>query len=268
MTPEPTPAQQAPAYRFGRFARDPAQRRLVADGKLVPLGSRGFDLLLALVARAGRLVSKNELLTLVWAGLVVEENNLQVQVSALRKLLGPGALARSPAAVIASSFRSTGTAQPRPPRRCPRTRRRSRTHRRRRPTSPRAGRPLYGRDADLAAVHALVRPPSFPVESGGSSFRRSRTALSSPARSRARSVRNWVRGPRRSQRWLRRSRKSGGTGAPALPARRPAARAHRVVLSCSRGRRASRRRWRRHNANRRLRAQAATSSVRTSRCPT
>ncbi len=68
----------------------------MSDGKPVALGARGFDLLLALVARAGRLVTKNELLTLVWPGLVVEENNLQVQISALRKLLGPSALATIP----------------------------------------------------------------------------------------------------------------------------------------------------------------------------
>ncbi len=81
-----------PPCRFGRFVLQPAERRLLADGKVVALGTRAFDLLVVLVARAGRLVSKNELLTLVWSGLVVEENNLQVQISALRKLLGPSAL--------------------------------------------------------------------------------------------------------------------------------------------------------------------------------
>ena len=45
---------------------------------------------MALVERAGQLVSKAELLDLVWPGLVVEENNLQVQISALRKILGAG----------------------------------------------------------------------------------------------------------------------------------------------------------------------------------
>ncbi len=87
---------QAPACRFGRFLLEPGEHRLLCDGKPVALGGRGFDLLVALVARAGRLVTKNELLTLVWPGLVVEENNLQVQISALRKLLGPSALATIP----------------------------------------------------------------------------------------------------------------------------------------------------------------------------
>ena len=53
------------------------------------VGPRAFDVLVALVEHAGDLLSKEELLDLVWPGLVVEENNLQVQISTLRKLLGP-----------------------------------------------------------------------------------------------------------------------------------------------------------------------------------
>jgi DNA-binding winged helix-turn-helix (wHTH) protein len=49
--------------------------------------------LVALVERPGQLIDKNELLDRVWPGLVVEENNLQVQVSALRKILGNTAIA-------------------------------------------------------------------------------------------------------------------------------------------------------------------------------
>jgi predicted ATPase/DNA-binding winged helix-turn-helix (wHTH) protein len=94
-TPAPASAPY-PTCRFGPFELQPADRRLLADGAPVSLGARAFDLLVALVARAGQLVSKNDLLTLVWPGLVVEENNLQVQVSTLRKLLGPNALATIP----------------------------------------------------------------------------------------------------------------------------------------------------------------------------
>ena len=82
--------------RFGRFELQQEERRLLADGQPVALGARAFDLLAVLVERAGRLVAKNELITLVWPGLVVEENNLQVQVSTLRKLLGPDALVTIP----------------------------------------------------------------------------------------------------------------------------------------------------------------------------
>jgi len=84
------------AYRFGSFELQPDQRRLLVDGRAVALGPRAFDVLLALVERAGQLVSKNQLLDLVWPGLVVEENNLQVQVSALRKILGQEAIATIP----------------------------------------------------------------------------------------------------------------------------------------------------------------------------
>jgi predicted ATPase/DNA-binding winged helix-turn-helix (wHTH) protein len=91
-----TSTVEATAYRFGRYSLEPGEHRLLCDGKPLALGARGFDLLVALVARAGRLVTKNELLELVWPGLVVEENNLQVQISALRKMLGSSALATIP----------------------------------------------------------------------------------------------------------------------------------------------------------------------------
>ncbi|MBL0122408.1 MAG: tetratricopeptide repeat protein [Betaproteobacteria bacterium] len=83
-------------YRFGQVEIRPAERRILVDGQPVSVGARAFDLLLALIARRERVVSKDELLELVWPGLVVEENNLQVQVSTLRKLLGAHALATIP----------------------------------------------------------------------------------------------------------------------------------------------------------------------------
>ncbi len=91
-----TTTEPSSNYRFGRFELQPAAQRLLVVGEPVTLGPRAFDLLVALVERAGRLVSKVELLDLVWPGLVVEENNLQVQVSALRKVLGADAIATVP----------------------------------------------------------------------------------------------------------------------------------------------------------------------------
>jgi TolB-like protein/Flp pilus assembly protein TadD len=85
-----------PDYRFGRFALQPATQRLLFDGEPVTVGPRAFALLLALVERAGQLVPKAALLDLAWPGVVVEENNLQVQVSALRKVLGADAIATVP----------------------------------------------------------------------------------------------------------------------------------------------------------------------------
>ena len=83
-------------YRFERCEIRPAERQLLIDGDPAALGSRAFDLLVALVERHDRVVGKTELFEAVWPGLVVEENNLQVQVSSLRKLLGPNAIATVP----------------------------------------------------------------------------------------------------------------------------------------------------------------------------
>ena len=83
-------------YRFGRFVVLPLERRVLVDGKPVTVGPRAFDVLLVLIERPGRLVTKDELLERVWPKLVVEENNLQVQVSALRKIIGQEAIATIP----------------------------------------------------------------------------------------------------------------------------------------------------------------------------
>lgn len=80
-------------YRFGRFELQPQERRLLAHGAPVAIGPRAFDLLATLVARAGHLVTKDELLERVWPKVIVEEAALQMQVSALRKVLGRDAIA-------------------------------------------------------------------------------------------------------------------------------------------------------------------------------
>ena len=86
----------SPSIRFGNAEIRPSERQLLIDGKPAALGSRAFDVLLALVERRERMVRKNELLDLVWPDTVVEENNLQSQVSQLRKLLGPQAISTIP----------------------------------------------------------------------------------------------------------------------------------------------------------------------------
>jgi len=83
-------------YVFVPFRLAPDRRSLTVDDKPVKLGGRAFDTLLALVERRDRTVSKHELLEVVWPRLVVEENNLQVQIVALRKLLGHPAIATVP----------------------------------------------------------------------------------------------------------------------------------------------------------------------------
>ena len=74
---------------FGPYHFDVGRRELVRDGSPVKLGSRALDILAALVSAKGAIVTKDELLARVWPGITVEENNLQVQVSVLRKVLDP-----------------------------------------------------------------------------------------------------------------------------------------------------------------------------------
>ena len=78
----------ASALEFGRFRALLRRRELVADGVPVELGTRAFDLLLILAEADGSLVTKGELMTRVWPGVVVSEENLKVQILALRKALG------------------------------------------------------------------------------------------------------------------------------------------------------------------------------------
>jgi DNA-binding winged helix-turn-helix (wHTH) protein len=81
-------ARGAACLEFGRFRLLTRQRELRIGDATVPLGTRAFDVLLILVEAEGDLVTKEELLARVWPGAVVEESNIQVQVSALRKALG------------------------------------------------------------------------------------------------------------------------------------------------------------------------------------
>jgi DNA-binding winged helix-turn-helix (wHTH) protein/TolB-like protein len=81
-------AHEQTVFRFGAFVLVPGERLLLRDGKPLPLTGKAFDLLVALVRHAGHLLTKDELLRIVWPGVVVEEVNLSVNVSALRKALG------------------------------------------------------------------------------------------------------------------------------------------------------------------------------------
>lgn len=74
-------------FRFGAFQLLTGRRELLFRGAPVSLGSRAFDLLMALITRRGQLATKDDLMAEVWAGTVVDENNLAAQVSALRKVL-------------------------------------------------------------------------------------------------------------------------------------------------------------------------------------
>ena len=75
-------------YRFGPFCLDVTERRLSRGGAAIPLRLKVFDTLRVLVENAGRLVTKEELLQAIWPDTAVEENNLNHNVSILRKMLG------------------------------------------------------------------------------------------------------------------------------------------------------------------------------------
>jgi DNA-binding winged helix-turn-helix (wHTH) protein len=91
-----SPAADRPAVAaervvsFGSFRLFPRQRLLLEGEKPLRLGSRALDILIALVERPGELVSKKELMTRVWPDTVVDEGNLKVHVSALRRALADG----------------------------------------------------------------------------------------------------------------------------------------------------------------------------------
>jgi DNA-binding winged helix-turn-helix (wHTH) protein len=92
-----TPGATPDVWRFAdRFALHIRQRELRADGVRVELGARAFDLLQALVQNPGQELSKAKLLSLAWPNLTVDENNLHVQISTLRKVLGQGLIATIP----------------------------------------------------------------------------------------------------------------------------------------------------------------------------
>lgn len=83
-------ALQDAKFTFDDFELDCAKRQLKRDGEPVALKSKTFDLLQHLVENSGRLVTKSELMERVWPDQFVEENNLTVQISALRKVFGQG----------------------------------------------------------------------------------------------------------------------------------------------------------------------------------
>jgi predicted ATPase/DNA-binding winged helix-turn-helix (wHTH) protein len=163
--------------RFGRAEVRPSERQLLLDGRPVALGARAFDVLMALVERRDRTVAKSELLDCVWPGLVVEENNLQVQISTLRKALGPHAIATVPgrgyrftaplegagdgrSSAAAPAPAATYVAAPAAP-----------------PTNlPRELPPLYGREADLAALRSLIEAHKLVTVVGAGGIGKSRLA--------------------------------------------------------------------------------------------
>jgi non-specific serine/threonine protein kinase len=82
------PAQAPAAIEFGRFKILPNRRELLVEGRSVELGGRAFDILMVLIEASGGSVSKDTLMNRVWPDRIVGENNLQAQISILRRAFG------------------------------------------------------------------------------------------------------------------------------------------------------------------------------------
>jgi predicted ATPase/DNA-binding winged helix-turn-helix (wHTH) protein len=159
-------------YRFDRFEVRRVERELRMGGERAGIGSRAFDVLLALLDHRDRVVSKNELLDCVWPGLVVEENNLQAQVSALRKLLGPKAIATIPGRGyrFALPLADEGADQ------APAAVRGDAVASIARTNLPAADEMPFGRDADMAAVTQLLREHRLVTVVGAGGIGKTRLA--------------------------------------------------------------------------------------------
>ena len=79
---------EAPVYEFGNFRLEVGERRLLRNGRPIPLTTKVFDTLSVLLERSGRLFTKDELMQRIWPDAVVEENNLSHNISVLRRELG------------------------------------------------------------------------------------------------------------------------------------------------------------------------------------
>lgn len=84
------PTKTEVTYKFGAFLLNPADKRLLRDGKAVPLPPKVFDTLLLLVESQARLVEKDEFLRRLWPDSFVEEVALAHCISHLRKALRNG----------------------------------------------------------------------------------------------------------------------------------------------------------------------------------
>ena len=142
-------SRESVCHAFGDFEFFPSKRKLLLRGQPVAVGARALDVLTTLIELRDRMVSKNELLDLVWPGLVVEENNVQVQISALRKLLGPDVIATNPGRgyQFTAALLDNGTSG---------SLEASRLDTLRPGAAPRLASPLIGRENELRELCALI----------------------------------------------------------------------------------------------------------------
>jgi predicted ATPase/DNA-binding winged helix-turn-helix (wHTH) protein len=167
------PTRSNSRYRSGAIEIDAMQRSVLIDGTPAKVGARAFDVLLALVERRERVVPKRELMDLVWPKLVVEEGNLLVHMVALRKLLGPRAIATIPGrgyrfSMPVDAVIGDRMAEPAPL---------SEAIRGNLPASP----ALFGRAQDLDAVDTLLHEHAVVSIVGAGGIGKTRLALAAAA---------------------------------------------------------------------------------------
>jgi predicted ATPase/DNA-binding winged helix-turn-helix (wHTH) protein len=153
----------ATSYRFGTVEVRPGERQLLVEGRPAAVGARAFDLLLALIEQRDRVVSKDELLERVWPGLIVEENNLQVQVSTLRKVLGAQAVSTIPGRGYRFTLEPDESPAPAP--------------KPRRHNLPAQLNRFIGRDRDLELVTTLLEPARMLTLTGAGGTGKTRLTL-------------------------------------------------------------------------------------------
>jgi predicted ATPase/DNA-binding winged helix-turn-helix (wHTH) protein len=158
----------AETFSFGAFRLFPARRALLFREEPVPVRSRPFDLLVALVRNRDRVLSKDELMELVWPGRIVEDGNLTVHVAGLRKVLGPGIIATLPGHGYRFVAKLDSDEIPRPPTELP--------------TAPTGNLPqslsrLIGREKNVERVGTCLRTGRLVTVVGPGGVGKTRVAL-------------------------------------------------------------------------------------------
>lgn len=180
-------ADGASSWAFGRWQVLPRTRELLVDGLPVKVGSRAMDLLMALIEQRGRLVGKQHLFDRVWPGVKVDENNLHLHISSLRKLIGreaiktiPGRgylLAVDPVEMPATPKPATRSRLPVAPAELAIT-----------SPIPQDLTPLFGRDEELQALRHLIQQQRVVSVVGPGGVGKTRLAMESARAWQARSA--------------------------------------------------------------------------------
>ena len=169
----------APAsFEFGRFRILPQRREVLVDGRPMELGGRAFDALMVLIEADGAVVSKDELMSRVWPGRIVEDNNLHAQIKALRRAFSDHDLIRT---VVGRGYQFAGEIRARPAGQSDRA---DSAVVRDMPGPPRAltnlpapTSDLIGRDAEITEVIGLVADHRFITLTGTGGIGKTRLGL-------------------------------------------------------------------------------------------